>query len=80
MSEIKNPKRYTLHVRRHKDGKNGGRLFHQYSTKIKAALVAAGYQAALHDIGKTDLRVYVMESGNVIFDSDQLAAIAEREC
>lgn len=80
MSKIENPKRYILCVRRHKDGKNGGRLFHKYSTKIKAAMVAAGYQAALHDIGKTDLRVYVMESGNVIFDSEQLAAIAEREC
>ena len=80
MSENKNYKRYTLHVRRYKDGKNGGKLFHQYSTKVKAAMVAAGYQAALHDIGKTDLRVYVMENGNVIFDSEQLAAIAEREC
>ena len=72
-------KRYTLHVRRYKDGKNGGRLFHQYSTKVKAAMIAAGYQAALHDVGKTDLLVYVMDGSTVIFDSEQLAAFAERE-
>ena len=80
MSELKRPMRYGIYIKRFKSGSNGGRTKYRYSTKVKAAMVAAGYQAALHDIGKTDLLVYVMDGSTVIFESEQLAAIAEREC
>lgn len=47
---------------------------------MKAAMVAAGYQAALYDMARTDLYVYVMENGAIIYDSDTIKEFAEREC
>ena len=83
MSESKKPKpekRYNICIKHFKTGANGGRTKWRYSTKIKAAMVAAGYQAALSDIGRTDLYVYVVENGVTIYDSDALKDFAEREC
>lgn len=73
-------KRYDICIKNFKYGANGGRTKWRYSTKIKAAMVAAGYQAALHDIGRTDLHVYVVENGVTLYDSDTLKEFAEREC
>lgn len=80
MSESKKPKRYDICVKHFKTGANGGKTKYRYSTKIKAAMVAAGYQAALYDIGRTDLYVYVVENGVILYDSDTLKEFAEREC
>jgi len=80
MTKPKPVKRYEICVRRFQNGANGGRTKWKYSTKIKAAMVAAGYQAALYDCGKTDLYVYVTENGNIVFEANQLKEIAEREC
>lgn len=83
MSELKKPKpgkRYDIYIKHFKNGANGGRTKWRYSTKIKAAMVAAGYQAALSDIGRTDLYVYVVENGVKLYDSDALKEFAEREC
>ena len=80
MSELKRPKRYEICIKHFKTGANGGRTKWKYSTKVKAAMVAAGYQAALYDIGRTDVYVYVVENGVIIYDSDTLKAFAEREC
>lgn len=80
MSELKKPKRYDICIKHFKSGANGGRTKWRYSTKMKAAMVAAGYQAALYDIGRTDLHVYVVENGVTLYDSDTLKEFAEREC
>lgn len=80
MRELKTPKRYDICVKHFKTGANGGRTKYRYSTKIKAAMVAAGYQAALYDIGRTDIYVYVVENGVTLYDSDTLKEFAEREC
>ena len=80
MSELKRPKRYDICVKHFKKGLSGGRTKWRYSTKIKAAMVAAGYQAALSDIGRTDVYVYVAENGVTLYDSDILKEFAEREC
>lgn len=83
MSEIRKPKpvkRYDIYIKHHKSGANGERTKWRYSTKMKAAMVAAGYQAALYDIGRTDLYVYVVENGVTLYDSDTLKEFAEREC
>ena len=80
MSELKKQKRYDICVKHFKSGANGGRTKWRYSTKIKAVMLAAGYQAALHDIGRTDIYVYVVENGVTLYDSDTLKEFAEREC
>lgn len=80
MSELKKPKRYDICVKHFKTGANGGRTKYRYSTKIKAAMVAAGYQAAMYDMGRTDIYVYVVENGVTLYDSDTLKEFAEREC
>ena len=80
MSELKKPKRYYICIKHFKTGANGSRTKWRYSTKIKAAMVAAGYQAALHDMGRTDFYVYVVENGGVLYDGDTLKEFAEREC
>lgn len=80
------PKLYIVKIRRLKSG-TYGKTVYQYSTKIKATLFAAGYQAALHDVGQLDIYVSVWEvlartGGNAVLvvDTDQLKRIAEREC
>lgn len=84
--------RYQIKMKRNKKGSNGS-LVYGYSTKLKACIFAAGYQAALHDCGKTDLYLSVWDNGNycmdgvrghkhqhtLVMDSDQLKEIAERE-
>ena len=72
-------KRYCIYIKHFKTGANGGRTKWRYSTKIKAAMVAAGYQAALYDIGRTDLYVYVVEDGVTLYDSDTLKEFAGKE-
>ena len=81
-----NVKRYVIKIRRLKKGSYGKTLY-QYSTKLKATIFAAGYQAALHDVGQSDLYVSVWEmpvlkAGNsmLIMDSEQLKEIIEKEC
>ena len=80
MSELNKSKRYDIYIKHVKSGANGGRTKWRYSTKIKAAMVAAGYQAALYDMGKTDFHVYVVKNGVILYDSDTLKEFAEREC
>jgi hypothetical protein len=80
MSELKKPKRYDICIKHFKSGANCGRTKWRYSTKIKALMIAAGYQAALYDMGRTDLYVHVMENGVTLYDSDTLKEFAEREC
>ena len=80
MKRPKPVKRYDICVKHFKTGANCGRTKYRYSTKVKAAMVAAGYQAALYDIGRTDIYVYVVENGVTLYDSDTLKEFAEREC
>lgn len=80
LKKLKPVKRYEICIKHFKTGANGGRTKWRYSTKIKAAMVAAGYQAALYDIGRTDIYVYVVENGVTLYDSDTLKEFAEREC
>lgn len=79
--------RYQVKMRKNKKG-NTGSTQYGFSTKIKAVIFAAGYQAALHDVGRTDLYVSVWDNGNymqpkptkqLIMDTDQLKEIAARE-
>lgn len=84
--------RYQIKMKRNKSGKNGS-LIYGYSTKLKACIFAAGYQAALHDCGKTDLFVSVWDNGeylkqgvqgykhqhSLVMDSDGLKELADRE-
>ena len=71
--------RYQVRMKRLKKGENG-KTCYSYSTKIKAVVFAAGYQAALHDCGKTDLYVSVWDNGQtLVMDSDRLKEIASRE-
>lgn len=80
--------RYKVKLRKLKSGVNGSTQY-SYSTKVKAVAFAAGYQAALHDTGKTDCYVSVWDSGNpmqprghkceLVFDTEQLKEIAARE-
>lgn len=82
-------KRYLVKIRRYKGGTNGSTQY-KFSTKVKAVVFAAGFQAGLHDSGNTDLFVSVWETDPVIhpnrntkpvivIDSDGLKEIAERE-
>ena len=76
--------RYQVKMRKNKKG-NTGSTQYGFSTKIKAVIFAAGYQAALHDAGRTDLYVSVWDDGNykqpkqLVMDTDQLKEIAERK-
>ena len=80
--------RYKVKLRKLKSGVNGSTQY-SYSTKVKAVAFAAGYQAALHDTGRTDCYVSVWDSGNpiqprghkceLIFDTEELTKIAQRE-
>lgn len=83
-------KRYIVKLQHFKKGANGSTRY-RFSTKVKAVIFASGYQAALHDIGRTDLYVSVWETDgdfpgkpfhNVkrVFDSDSLKEVADREC
>lgn len=85
--------RYQVKLQQYKKGANGSTQY-GFSTKLKATIFAAGYQAALHDVGKTNLFVSVWDNGNyfenegdgrilhkhhLVMDSEQLKEIAERE-
>lgn len=80
--------RYKVKLRKTKKGANGSTQY-SFSTKVKAVAFAAGFQAALHDTGRTDCYVSVWDSGNpmqprghkceLVFDTDQLKEIAARE-
>lgn len=80
---------YLVKIRRYKGGTNGSTQY-RFSTKVKAVVFAAGFQAGLHDSGNSDLYVSVWEVAPVIhpnshikpvivMDSDGLKEIAERE-
>ncbi len=83
---------YQIKMHRNKNGENG-RLIYGFSTKLKACIFAAGFQAALWDCGKTDLFLSVWDNGDylkqgvqgykhkhtLVMDSEQLKEIAERE-
>ncbi|MBP5709886.1 MAG: hypothetical protein J6W84_02805 [Bacteroidales bacterium] len=82
-------KRYLLKLQKYKKGANGTTQY-KFSTKIKAVIFAAGYQAALHDVGKTDLYISVWETDGefpgkpfhpvkCISRSDDLLEVARRE-
>lgn len=74
--------RYIIKIRRYKDGKNGA-IRHRFSTKLKAVIFAAGYQAGLTDSGHSDLYVSVWEcdrdNAKLIMDARQLEEIARKE-
>ena len=85
--------RYQVKMKHYKKGGNGCTNY-GFSTKVKAVIFAAGYQAALHDCGRTDLYISVWDNGNcyqnegdrkllhhhtLVMDTDQLKEIAERE-
>ena len=81
--------RYLVKLRRYKNG-NIGTTQYRFVDKRKGIAFAAGYQAALHDIGKTDLYVSVYETdigisakpfhkSIEIASTDELKAVAERE-
>lgn len=83
-------KRYQVKLQHFKRGANGTTRY-SFSTKLKTVIFAAGYQAALHDTGRTDLYVSVWSTDpldskrgfhNVerIADSDALIDIAKKEC
>ena len=79
--------RYQVKMRKNKKG-NTGSTQYGFSTKVKAVIFAAGFQSALHDVGRTDLYVSVWDNGNymqpdpkkeLVMDTDQLKEIAARE-
>ena len=81
--------RYLVKLQRYKNGKAGTTKY-RFVDRRKGIAFAAGYQAALHDVGKTDLYVSVYETdigipakpfhkSEEIANSDELKAIAERE-
>lgn len=79
--------RYQIKIRKNRTGTTGSTQY-GYSTKLKAVVFAAGYQAALHDAGRTDLYVSVWDNGNymqpnphrqLVIDTDALKEIAARE-
>lgn len=83
-------KRYQVKLHHFKKGTNGTTRY-SYSIKRKAVIFAAGYQAALHDIGRTDLYVSVWSTDALdskkgfhdmerVADSDALLEVASREC
>lgn len=83
-------KRYQVKLQHFKKGANGATPY-TYSTKLKAVIFAAGYQAALHDVGRTDLYVSVWSTDSLdskkgfhnmerVADSDALLEVASREC
>lgn len=82
-------KRYQVKLQHFKRGANGTTRY-SFSTKLKAVIFASGYQAALHDMGRTDLYVSVWSTDPLdskrgfhsverIADSDALIDIAGRE-
>lgn len=83
-------KRYQVKLQHFKNGANGTTRY-SFSTKLKSVIFAAGYQAAIYDMGRTDLYVSVWSTDpldskrgfhNVerIADSDALLEVASREC
>lgn len=82
--------RYVVRLQHYKKGPNGTTRY-AFSTRLKAVIFGAGYQAALHDIGRPDLYVSVWKAGVIdsktgfhnweqLFDSDALLDVARREC
>lgn len=79
--------RYQVRMRKNKKG-SACSIQYGFSTKVKAVIFAAGYQSALHDVGRTDLFISVWDNGNcmqpnpsiqIVMDTDQLKEIAGRE-
>ena len=79
-------KRYIIKIRRTKSGANGSTQY-GFSTKLKAVIFGAGYQAALQDCGKGDIYVSVWDAGRSegcrthtqLMDARQLEEIARNE-
>lgn len=79
--------RYLIQLRKYKEGKNGATRY-RFSTRLKAICFAAGFQAALHEIGRNDLHVSVKDCSyswhnehycEIIADSDFLAEMAVKD-
>lgn len=77
--------RYIIKIRRYKDGTNGSTRY-RFSTKLKAVIFAAGFQAGLQDSGNFDIYVSVWEVDNkqrgavtIVMDAPQLEEIARKE-
>ena len=83
-------RRYQVKLQHFKKGANGTTRY-SFSTKLKAVIFASGYQAALRDMGRTDLYVSVWSTDPIdskkgfhsverVADSDALLEVASREC
>ena len=78
--------RYIVQLRRFEHGANG-KTGYSFSTKLKAVIFAAGYQAGIRDAGQTGLYVSVWDTNTSqrgggpkkLFDTAQLEEIANRE-
>ena len=74
--------RYIIKIRRYQSGTNGATRY-RFSTKVKALLFAAGFQAGLTDSGNSDIYVSVWECDRdkalLVMDAPQLEEIARKE-
>lgn len=74
--------RYIIKIRRYQSGTNGATRY-KFSTKLKAVLFAAGFQAGLTDSGNSDIYVSVWEcerdKAALVMDAPQLEEIARKE-
>lgn len=77
--------RYIVKIRRYQSGTNGATRY-RFSTKLKAVLFAAGFQAGLTDSGNGDIYVSVWAVDNgqrgsvtLVMDAPQLEEIARKE-
>lgn len=70
--------RYIIKLKRFERGKQGQTRY-SYSTKIKSCVFAAGYLAAIRDMGRTDLYLSVWDGNEKIMDNNGLEEIIARE-
>lgn len=74
--------RYIIKIRRYKDGVQGSTRY-RFSTKLKAVIFGAGFQAGLQDSGNSDIYVSVWEvtkdKATLVMDAPQLEEIARKE-
>lgn len=69
---------YTIKIRRYKKGQAGSSRY-RFSLGAFAKPFAIGYQAALRDVGITDLYVSVVDKdGDVMLDGSEIQRILER--
>ena len=71
--------RYQVKLQHYKKGSNGATPY-GFSTKLKATIFAAGYQAALNDVGKGYLYVSVWDNGNYFKNEGDNHTLHKHEC